>query len=414
MTQRVAITGMGLISAVGNTVAESWERICNGVSGIDRITLFDTTDYDIKLAGEVKHWNATDFLPAKELRRRDRYQWFGHVALQEAVQHAQLNWMSEAEQQRTAILVSSAFGGMTSFTEQVHNITNNGSHKMPAFGIPSFMTTGASVLGSIEWGIQGQSYTLTSACATGSDSIGHAFDLIRLGRYDTILAGAAEAPILPNSIAGFQSLRAASTQHDPIGAVRPFDRHRSGLVASEGAAVVVLESLSHAQQRGATIYAELVGYGASSDAYHIVAPHPDGRGAVLAMERALADAQLVPEQIDYINAHGTATPLNDPMESLAIQRVFKDHAWRLPISSTKSMTGHAMGMSGAMELVFCVQAIQAKIIPPTINHDEPDPACPLDYVAWEARPRTLTHVMSNAFGFGGHNSVLIIKAYQGD
>ncbi len=412
MTRRVVVTGMGAITPVGNTVHQSWCALLNGESGIGAITHFDATNFDVKIAGEIKNWDAAAATSAKLARRLDRYQLLANAAMQQAVDHAGIALETESQRLRTGVVIGSSIGGMTSFSQQLHNIDQNGPRRMSAFGIPSFMTTVGSSLSSIELGAYGPSYIITSACATGSDCIGHAFDQIRLGRMDVMVAGAGEAPILPNSIAGFDRLGACSHELDePHKAMRPFDVDRTGLVVSEGAAVLVLESLQHAQQRGAAILAEIVGYGASSDAYHMVAPHPEGRGAAIAMRRALADAHVETEQVDYINAHGTATPLNDGMETLAIKTVFGEGAYNIPVSSTKSMTGHAMGATAAMEAVFSVMALREQVVPPTINLVTPDPACDLDYVPHEARPIPLTHVMSNAFGFGGHNAVLVFKRF---
>lgn len=412
MTRRVVVTGMGAITSVGNTVHQSWCALLNGESGICDITHFDTTDFDVKIAGEVKNWNPVASTSAKLARRLDRYQLLANTAVQQAITQAGVTLETDAQRLRTGVVIGSSIGGMTSFSEQLHNIDQYGPRRMSPFGIPSFMTTTSSSLSSIDLGASGPSYIITSACATGGDCIGHAFDQIRLGRMDVMVAGAGEAPILRNAVAGFDRLGACSHEvEEPQRAMRPFDVARTGLVVAEGAAVLVLEALEHAVQRGAAILAEVVGYGASSDAYHMVAPHPEGRGAAIAIQRALDDAELTIEQIDYINAHGTATPLNDGMETIAIKRVFGEGAYNIPVSSTKSMTGHAMGATAAMEAVFSIMALREQIIPPTINLETPDPACDLDYVPNEAREVPLTHVMSNAFGFGGHNAVLVFKRF---
>jgi 3-oxoacyl-[acyl-carrier-protein] synthase II len=412
MMRRVVVTGMGAITSVGNTAPQSWCALLNGESGIGDITHFDTTHFDVKIAGEIKDWNSMSSASTKLARRLDRYQLLIYAAMQQAVEQAEVTIATETQRLRTGVIIGSSIGGMTSFSEQLHNIHQHGPRRMSPFGIPSFMTTTGSSLSSIELGVNGPSYIITSACATGGDCIGHAFDQIRLGRMDVMVAGAGEAPILPNAIAGFDRLGACSHEVEkPQMAMRPFDVARTGLVVAEGAAVLVLEELEHAQQRGAAILGEVVGYGASSDAYHMVAPHPDGRGAAIAIQRALDDAKLTTEQIDYINAHGTATPLNDGMETLAIKHVFGEAAYNIPVSSTKSMTGHAMGATAAMEAIFSVMALQEQAIPPTINLETPDPACDLDYVPNEAREAALSYVMSNAFGFGGHNAVLVFKRF---
>jgi 3-oxoacyl-[acyl-carrier-protein] synthase II len=410
---RVVVTGLGAVTPLGHTVRESWENIVNGKSGIGWLSLFDTSDFEVKVAGEVRDWNPNDYLPSKEVRRRDRYQLLAHAATMQAFEDAEIQLNGAVDRTRMGICVGSAIGGMTSFSEQLHRIDEGGPRRMAVFGVPSFMTTGASSMASIELDLHGPSYILTSACATGSDCIGHAFDQIRLGRMDMMLAGAGEAPILRNSVAGFDRLGACShLVDDPTQVMRPFDANRTGLVVSEGAAVLVLESLEAAQARGAEILAEIVGYGTSSDSYHIVAPQPDGRGASIAIQRAMDDAKIESEDLQYINAHGTATALNDTMETYAIKHTLGETAYSIPVSSTKSMTGHAMGASSAMEAIFCVQALRDQVVPPTINFETADPECDLDYVPNVAREMPLTHVMSNAFGFGGHNSVLIFKAFQ--
>ena len=413
MTNRVVITGLGAITPVGNTPEESWQSLVAGESGIDCISLFDASEFAVKIAGEVKGWDPADVLPRKEVRRRDRYQLFGQAVVEQAVAHAGITFETEQARERAGAVIGSAIGGMTSFSDELHNIDANGPRRMSPFGIPSFMTTTASSTASMTLGLMGASYIITSACATGADCIGHAFDQIRLGRMDVMLAGAAEAPILPNAVAGFDRLGACTHNNDlPRRAMRPFDTDRSGLVISEGAAVVVLESLAHARERGVPILGEIVGYGSSSDAFHMIAPHPEGKGAARAIRQALFDGQINADQVDYINAHGTATPLNDTMETLAIKHALGEEAYNVPVSSTKSMTGHAMGASAAMEIVFSVLALRDQVIPPTINLTQPDLACDLDYVPNEAREADLNVIVSNAFGFGGHNAVLALKRFE--
>ncbi|MEL7236309.1 MAG: beta-ketoacyl-ACP synthase II, partial [Chloroflexota bacterium] len=384
--RRVVITGIGAVTPVGQNAEQSWESVVAGRSGVGHISLFDSDRFDVKIAGEVSGWEPSDFISGKDVRRRDRYQLLAHSAIQQGMQSAGLEDNNMADPYRVGVMVGSSIGGMTSFSEQLHRIDAHGPRRMAPFGIPSFMTTTGSSMGSVSIGAMGASYIITSACATGSDCIGNAFDRIRLNRADVMVAGAAEAPILPNSIAGFDRLGACSHQNDvPQKAMRPFDRNRTGLVVSEGAAVVVLEALEHAQARGAEILGEVIGYGASSDAYHMVAPHPEGDGAVIAIKAALQDAGVNADNVDYINAHGTSTQLNDPMETHAIKRAFGEEAYNIPVSSTKSMTGHAMGASGAMETIFAVLALRDQIVPPTINLEEPDADCDLDYVPNVAR-----------------------------
>ncbi|PJF40721.1 MAG: beta-ketoacyl-[acyl-carrier-protein] synthase II [Chloroflexi bacterium] len=413
MSRRVVVTGLGLVTPVGHNVKDSWEAIVNGKSGVDKITRYDASTYNVQIAAEVKNWDAADYMDRKEKRRRDRYQLFIRAAADQAIQDAGLE-LQDGDGRRTAVIVGSAVGGVESYYEQAKlMIETNDPRRITPFGIPMLMVNGGSDMMSIEVGATGPSYTPISACATGADCIGHAFDLIRLGRMDRALAGCGEAPIIPIGIAAFDRVGACSRQNDdPLSAVRPFDKDRTGLVFSEGAGVMVLEELEHAKARGAQILAELVGYGSTSDAFHITAPHPEAHGAIEAIKQALDDAQIAPEQIDYINAHGTATELNDIMETKAVKQVFGEHAYNIPMSSTKSMTGHAMGATAAFEAIFSIMALRDQVAPPTINFNEADPECDLDYIPNEARELKLSYVMSNSFGFGGHNVSLIFKKFE--
>jgi 3-oxoacyl-[acyl-carrier-protein] synthase II len=409
MTRRVVVTGIGAITPLAIGADASWTAVCAGQCGIDALTLFDATDFNVRIAGEIKGWHATTHLSTKEIRRRDRYQLLAHYAIGEAMTQAALD-LDQLDRQRAGAIVSSAYGGMMSFTEQVHNIDHNGARKIPPFAIPSFMTSSASAYATITYGFEGASYTITSACATGTDSIGHAFNQIRMGYADVMIAGGAEAPILPNAIAGLDRIGACSRANEhPAQAVRPFDRQRTGLVLSEGAGVLVLEAYDHAHRRGADILAEIAGYGSTSDAFHMFAPRTDGAGAARAITQALHSARLHTSAIDYINAHGTATELNDPMETLAIKHALGEDAYNTPISSTKGATGHGMGATGAIEAVFSILALRDGLIPPTLNLDDPDPQCDLDYVPQVARNARLKVTMSHSFGFGGHNAVLIFR-----
>ncbi len=413
MTRRVVVTGMGVISPLGHNVKDTWEAIKTGQSGVGPITRYNAEGHLVQIAAEVKDWNPADDMPAKEVRRRDRYQQLVHVATQEALADSGLE-VSEAQRSRTGVIIGSAVGGVESYYEQAKLLfETNDPRRITPFGIPMLVVNGGSDMVSIQIGANGPSYTPISACATGADCIGHAFDLIRLGRIDRALAGAGEAPIIPIGVAAFDRVGAVSRQNDdPHGASRPFDKNRTGLVFSEGAAVLVLEELKSAKARGANILAEIVGYGSTSDAFHSTAPHPEGLGAVLALEQALDDARLTPQDIHYINAHGTATAINDPMETKAVKQVFGEHAYNVPMSSTKSMTGHAMGATAALETVFSVLAIHDGLAPPTINLTEPDPECDLDYVPNVARELPIDNVMTNAFGFGGHNVSLIVSRFK--
>ena len=414
MTRRVVITGLGMISPLGHTAELSWAGIKDGQSGVGPITRFDTASYAVKIAAEVKDWEPTRYMPAKEVRRRDRYQQFVNVAAHEAIQQSGLMIEDEESALCTGVIIGSAVGGVESYYDQSHMLfTTNDPRRITPFGIPMLIVNGASGMVSIDIGAMGPSYAPISACATGADCIGHAFDLIRLGRLDQALAGCGEAPIIPIGVAAFDRIGACSRNNDdPTGASAPFDRNRTGLVFGEGAAVLVLEELDHARARGANILAELVGYGSTSDAFHTTAPHPEAAGAVQAIRLAMQDARLNPSDIQYINAHGTATALNDPMETKAVKQVFGDVAYDVPLSSTKSMTGHMMGATAALEAAFSILALRDQIAPPTINLHEPDPACDLDYIPNQAREISMTHVMSNSFGFGGHNVSLIFKAFS--
>lgn len=416
MTRRVVVTGMGVVSPLGQDAESTWSGIKAGRSGVGAITRFDPQPYLVKIAAEVKDWEPTAHMPAKEARRRDRYQQFIYAATKEALANAGLDLqVKEEERARTGVIIGSAVGGVESYFEQAELLFNtHDPRRVTPFGIPMLMVNGGSDMVSIMIGAHGPSYTPISACSTGSDCIGHAFDLIRLGRLDRVVAGAGEAPIIPIGVAAFDRVGACSRDNDnPTQASRPFDKNRSGLVFGEGAGVLVLESLEHAQARGANILAEIVGYGSTSDAYHSTAPHPESLGAILAIEQALADAKLTPQDIQYINAHGTATAINDPMETHAVKKVFGEHAYQVPMSSTKSMTGHAMGATAAIEAAFVILALRDQVAPPTMNLTEKDPDCDLDYVPNEARDVAMTHVMTNAFGFGGHNVSLIFSRFVG-
>lgn len=410
MARRVVVTGLGVISPCGNTVSESWDSIKNGRSGIARITHFDASGHNVQIAGEVKNFKPELFMSGKEVRRRDRYQHLATAAAKEAVASSGLT-ISDTNRHRVGVFVGSAVGGVTNFYDEVVELGVSGDlRQITPFAIPMLMGNGASAHISLDLGITGPSYVLTSACASGADNIGHAYSLIQSGRLDAAFAGCGEAPIMAMGIAAFDRIGATSRENEtPEEAVRPFSRDRSGLAFAEGAGVVVLEELEAAKSRGANILAEIVGYGSTSDAFHITAPHPEGLGAARALQMALDDAGMTPDDVDYINAHGTATSLNDAMETRAVKSVFREHAYKVPMSSTKSMTGHGMGMTAAIEAAFSVLAIRDNVAPPTINYREPDPECDLDYVPNFAREIPIDTVMSNSFGFGGHNVSLIFR-----
>lgn len=413
MTRRVVVTGVGAVSPLGHNVEDTWAALKRGTSGVGPITRFDPVNHQVKIAAEVKDWEPTKYMSARDVRRRDRYQQFIVAAAHEAFEQSGLE-ITEANTRRTGVIVGSSVGGIGSYFGQAQMLIETGDpRRITPFGISMLMVNGGSDIVSMEVGATGPSYTPTSACATGADCIGHAFDLIRLGRIDQALAGCGDAPIIQIGLGVFDRLGACSRENEnPAGASRPFDKNRTGLVFGEGAGVVILEELEQAQARGASILAELVGYGSTSDAFHPTAPDPNGKGAVAAIELALNEAGLKPEDIDYINAHGTGTALNDVMETRAVKQVFGEQAYRTPMSSTKSMTGHGMGATAALEVVYSVMALRDQVAPPTINLTEPDPECDLDYVPNEAREMPMQHVMSNSFGFGGHNVSLIIAGFE--
>ena len=413
MTRRVVITGLGAISPLGHNAEDTWDGLKNGRSGVGPITRFDPVNHLVKIAAEVKDWDPAQYMPAKEARRRDPYQQFVVAAAQQAHAHSGLA-ITEENSPRTGVIIGSSVGGIGSYFDQAKLlIDTEDPRRITPFGIPMLMVNGGSDIISIDVGATGPSYTPISACATGADCIGHAFDLIRLGRIDQVLAGGGDAPIIRIGIAAFDRVGACSRENDnPEGASRPFDKNRTGLVFGEGAGVVVLEALDHAQARGANILAEIVGYGSTSDAFHTTAPDPDGKGAAAAIRAALDDAKLNVDDVDYINAHGTATALNDVMETKAVKQAFGEQAYRIPMSSTKSMTGHGMGATAALEAVYSVLALRDQVAPPTVNLTEADPECDLDYVPNVARELPLQTVMSNSFGFGGHNVSLIFAKFE--
>ncbi len=408
---RVVVTGMGVVSPVGLDLNTTWESLIAGRSGVDYITQFDTEGFDTRFAAELKGFEPTDYISRKEARRMDRFTQMAVVASMEALEHAALQ-IDPTNQDDIGVLVGSGIGGLLTLSEQISVLREKGPDRVSPFLVPMMITDMASGQISILLGARGPNFCPTSACSSGSDAIGTAYEIIKRGDAIAMLAGGSEAVISPIGVAGFNASRAISTRNDaPQLASRPFDSERDGFVLGEGAAVLVLEDLSFAQERGAQILAEVIGYGASSDAFHITQPAEDGEGAVRAMKMAIKKAGLAPDEVDYINAHGTSTPLNDRVETVAIKAVFGDHAYKVPISSTKSMTGHLVGAAGAIEATICIMAIQHGIIPPTINLTNPDPDCDLDYVPNVARRTRVNTALSNSFGFGGHNSVLVFRRY---
>ncbi|MGH2490253.1 MAG: beta-ketoacyl-ACP synthase II, partial [Candidatus Limnocylindria bacterium] len=406
MTRRVVVTGMGTVTPVGLDVATTWDALVNGRSGAARITRFDPAPYETQIAGELKGFDASMYMDRKDVRRTDRFTHFAVAAATQALRDAKLEKVSDPERVGTAI--ATGVGGLETLIDAILVMEQRGPSRLSPFVVPMLMANAASGHISMQFGLKGPNLTHVSACASSSHAIGEGGDIIRRGQADVMVVGGSEAPILALGIAAFAAMHATSRRNDaPEAASRPFDKERDGFVLSEGAAVVVLEEREHARARGARIYGELVGYGATADAYHITAPSPEGEGNARAMRMALAEAGLRPEEIDYINAHGTSTQPNDREETAAIKQVFGDHAYQLLVSSTKSMTGHLLGAAGALEAIACLLAIRDGCIPPTINYQTPDPGLDLDYVPNTARAKAITTALSNSMGFGGHNASLI-------
>ncbi|MDM8000735.1 MAG: beta-ketoacyl-ACP synthase II [Dehalococcoidia bacterium] len=412
MTMRIVVTGLGAISPLGLDIPTLWEGLMSGRSGVRRITLFDPEPFETKIAAEVKGFNPTDYFEHREARRMDRYTQFAAAAAMQAVRQANLD--CEKEGTDVGVLIGSGIGGITTLSAQMATLAEKGPRRISPLLVPMMIADSAAGHVSIMLGAKGMNFCATSACSSGADAIGEACEIIRRGDVQVMIAGGAEAPLTPIAIAGFNAAGALSVRNDePEKASRPFDAQRDGFVMGEGAAILVLESLEHALTRGANILAEVAAYGATSDAFHITQPAQDGQGGAKAMTLALRKAGLTLRDIDYINAHGTSTSMNDKCETMAIKAVFGEHAYRIPVSATKSMLGHMIGAAGAIEALICVLAIQHGVIPPTINLEHPDPDCDLDYVPNLARQHRVRAAMSNSFGFGGHNSVLIIKEYTG-
>lgn len=409
MTEKIVITGLGTVNGVANTVDETWDKIIHGVSGVGPITLFDASHYLVQVACEVKNFDPTLYVDAREVRRRDRYELFSAAAVAQALKQSGLE-ITEQNAPRIGTVISAAIGGIGAFEAGVLDIDREGFRRVSPFLIPQLMPNGAAGLVGIDHGPKGPAISVASACASGQDGIGTAWMMLRSGMIDAAVAGAAEAPITKTAVAAFDRMQAMSRRKE--GTPSPFDKRRDGLVIGEGAAILILETESHARKRGAVILAELAGYSASADAYHITAPHTQGIGGSQAIRNALAVAGVNLDQVDYINAHGTGTSLNDLSETRAIKGVFGERAYKIPISSTKSMTGHMMGATGALEAIFCVLAMRNGILPPTINYQEPDPECDLDYVPNKAREANVDVAITNAFGFGGHNAVLVLRKYK--
>jgi 3-oxoacyl-[acyl-carrier-protein] synthase II len=412
MSKRVVITGIGAVTPLGNDAQTTWENIKNGVSGIGPATIFDVEKVDVKIAAEVKGFAPEEFMDKREARRMGRYSQFAVAASQMAIKDAGIQIGEDIQPERVGVWIGSGIGGLGEFEEQHRKFIEKGQRRVNPFTIPMFIPDMAAGQVSIALGAKGINNCSVTACASGTNSIGDAFRVIQKGDVDMMIAGGTEATITEMTVAGFSNMTALSKNPDPNTASRPFDKNRDGFVIGEGAGIVVLEELDHAIARGAKIYGELIGYGATGDAHHITTPAPDGEGAGRAMKLALDDADISPEQVDYINAHGTSTYYNDLFETLAIKEVFKEHAYHLSVSSTKSMTGHMLGATGAIEAIFSVLAIKEGIIPPTINYQTPDEQLDLDYVPNVAKKKDLQVALTNSLGFGGHNATLIFKKFN--
>lgn len=412
MERRVVITGMGAVTPVGNTVDESWENLKAGRSGIARITRFDTSDLETKFAGEVKDFDAKALFGHKEARRLDRYTHFAMEATRQAIEDSEL-LNNGTDRTRVGMVIGSCVGGMEAIMQQYDVLQKKGPSKVSPFAITMILPDTAPARIAIDYDITGPNMSVVTACATGTNSLGEAFEMIKRGAADAMIAGGAEAAVNPLIISSFNVMKALSCNNDdPSRACRPFDLNRDGFVMSEGSVVLVLEELEHAKKRGAEILAEFVGYGTSVDANHMAAPEGNGTGAILSMRRAIEQAGIVPQKIDYVNAHGTGTRLNDKIETLATKEILGEHAYDTIISSSKSMTGHLYGAAGAIEAMVCVKTLTDGIIAPTINYETPDPECDLDYTPNEARQADVSMAMSNSFGLGGRNATIILRKYS--
>ena len=410
MERRVVVTGLGAITPIGNNVNEFWEGIVNGKCGIDEITLFDITDFKVKLAGEVKGFNPEEALDKKSAKRLDRYSQLAMVAAKEALNDSKIN-MEEIDATRFGVAISSGIGGLQTIENSSNILAEKGPDRISPMYIPMAINNMATGNVAIEIGAKGESFCMTTACASATHTIGECYRIIKHGYQEVMLAGGTEASITPTGIAGFTNIKALSQSTDKTRASIPFDKERSGFVMGEGAGVIILEELEHAKKRGAKIYAEIVGYGASSDAYHITSPAPNGEGGARAMKNAILDAKMTPEDITYIKAHGTSTHLNDAFETSAIKTALGEASKSVMVSSTKGHTGHLLGAAGGVEAIACVKAVEKNIIPPTIGYKVPDEECDLDIVPNEARNIEVNVAMSNSLGFGGHNSSIIFKKY---
>ena len=408
---RVVVTGMSVVSPLGIGLGDFWSNLAAGKSGVGPVTRFETEGYSTRIAAEVKGFVPENYMDKKEARRMDRFTQFAMAAAKLVLEDAALD-LDAVDRDRVGVILGSGIGGLETFEEQHKVLLSRGPGRVSPFFIPMMIANMGPAQVAIAHGLRGCNLITTSACASSNNAIGDAYRLLQRGQADVIICGGTEAPITPMAMAGFCSLKAMSTRNDdPEGASRPFDSGRDGFVIGEGAGLLVLETVQHAVKRGARIYGEVAGYGSSCDAYHITAPDPEGRGAAISMELALRDAGLSPDEVDYINAHGTSTPLGDRLETVAIKQVFGRHAYKLAVNSTKSMTGHLLGAAGGLEAVICLLSMVHEVIPPTINLQNPDPECDLDYVPNQARRAGVRVALSNSFGFGGHNVTLILKKF---
>lgn len=413
MTKRIVVTGMGTINPLGHSVDESWKNALAGKSAVAPISLFDASDLLVQIACEVKDFDPSNYMDPRQVRRVDRFQQFAVAAMEEAAADSKLDFDS-IDKDRVAILISSAIGGLNAIQDAVITMVEVSPRRISPFTIPQIMANGAAGLIAIDKGLRGPCFSVASACASAEDAIGQAALLLHAGVVDVAITGGSEATINRMGVSTFDRLGALSRQNEDYGNTpAPFDRNRDGLVMGEGAALIIIETLEHAESRGADILAELVGYGSTVDAFHISAPAEDGSGAARAIRLALQMANAGPDEVDYINAHGTGTELNDVSETRAIKKAFGERAYDIPVSSTKSMTGHMMGATGALEAIFCIRAIHENVVPPTIHYQNPDPECDLDYVPNQARETSVDLALTNAFGFGGQNAVLAFKSFSG-
>ncbi len=408
-SQRVVVTGMGAVHGLGHDPVSFWSSLVAGKPGVDTVSLFDPEPFACHIGAEVRDWNVEDHMDPKEARRNDRYTHFGFVAAKQAVEDSGLD-LNVENPDEIGVMVGSGIGGMLTYELQLRRLVEGGPRKVSPFTIPALIGNICSGLVAIHYGVRGPNFGVVSACATATHAIGEAMHMIKRGDASVMIAGGAEAAITPFAYASFCSMKAMSTRNDdPLTASRPFSMGRDGFIMGEGAGVLVLESLEHAKARGARIYGEVAGYAATADAHHITMPDPEGKGLGMAMTRALRASGVAPEDVDYINAHGTSTPYNDKFETMAIKRLFGDHAARLPVSSTKSMTGHLLGAAGGIESVACLKTLETQTLAPTINLNEPDPDCDLDYVPNTAREAKVDVVLSNNLGFGGQNAAIVFK-----